>query len=312
MSGLARDDDLIQPFQVESGPVRGRLVRLGPVLDTILSRHDYPEAVAVMLGEMLVLTAATAGALKFDGLFTLQSQSDGPISMMVTDLTTPGAMRGYAKYDRAALDAALGNGRQPGGSVPRLLGAGHLVFSVDVGPETELYQGYVELEGATLAECAHNYFRQSEQLDAGLRLAASRIPYGADRSRWRAGGLMVQRLPETSETAEGDWSEEDEDAWRHTLALVGNLRDDELTDPQFSANDILYRLFHESGVRVFRPVDLAVGCRCNRGRIQRMLESFGPEQLADMVVRGRIIVTCEFCNTVFTFAESDIAHESGP
>lgn len=312
MSSRTRDDDLIQPFQVENGPVRGRLVRLGPVLDTILSRHDYPEAVAVMLGEMLVLTAATAGALKFDGLFTLQSQSDGPISMMVADLATPGAMRGYAKYDRAALDAVLGNGRRSVGSVPRLLGAGHLVFSVDLGPETELYQGYIELEGATLAECAHNYFRQSEQLDAGLRLAASRIPYGTGRARWRAGGLMVQRLPETSQTAEGDWSEEEEDAWRHALALVGNLRDDELTDPQFSANDILYQLFHESGVRVFRPVDLAVGCRCNRGRIQRMLESFEPEQLADMVVRGHIIVTCEFCNTAFTFSETDIVHHSGP
>ena len=305
MSAPAPGDNLVQPFQVESRVLHGRLVRLGSVVDTILSRHDYPEPVAVMLGQMLVLAAAIAGAFKFEGMFTIQSESDGPIGMMVADLATPGALRGYAKYDGAALQAALGNGGPPGDSVPRLLGAGYLVFSVDRGPESELHQAYVALEGATLAECAHNYFRRSEQLDARLRLAVGRFTGGGGRAGWRAGGLMVKRLSAAADDPGGD--EEQEEAWRQALARVGRLRDDELTDPRLAPDDILYRLFHESGVRVFRPVDLGVGCRCSRERIRRMLESFDPERLAEMVVKGRIVVTCEFCNATFAFAENDIA-----
>ena len=315
MSALPPGDDLVQPFQVETGVLHGRLVRLGSVADTILSRHDYPEPVAVMLGEMLVLAAAIAGAFKFDGHFTLQTESDGPISMMVADLATPGALRGYARYDEAALEAALRPGRPPAASVPRLLGAGYLVFSVDKGPDSELYQGYAELDGATLAECAHNHFRRSEQLEAGLRLAVGRIEDGKGGARWRAGGLMVKRLSAAAAERGADEEREDEereDAWRHALALVGSLRDDELTDPALSPIDILYRLFHESGVRVFRPVDLGVGCRCNRARVQRILESFDPSQLGDMTVDGRIVVTCEFCNAAFAFAESDIAPQARP
>ncbi len=262
-----------------------------------------------MLGEMLVLTAAVAGALKFDGRFTLQTKSDGPISMMVADLATPGAMRGYARYDPAALESALDNGGPAGDSVPRLLGAGHLVFTLDTGPDTEFYQGYTELGGATLAECAHDYFRQSEQLEAGLRLAVTRVEEGAGRGHWRAGGLMVQRL--ASAPAERDGDEDWQDKWCHALALAGSVRDDELTDPEVSPYDTLYSLFHEGGVRVFRAVELEVGCRCTRERILRMLNSFEPAQLKDMVVEGRIVVTCKFCNSAFAFAESDLSPPAG-
>lgn len=306
-------DDLVQPFQLEPGTVRGRLVRLGPAIDAILCRHDYPEPVAVMLGELLVLAAVFAGALKFDGLLTLQTQSDGPISMMVADFATPGELRGYARYDRAALSKVLDSGRPPAGPVPRLLGAGHLAFTVDLGPDTELYQGYVELAGATLAECAHSYFRQSEQLEAGVRLAVARLKGGERGSRWRAGGLMVQSLPAGGGTARVlDGDEEREDAWRQALTLVGTLEDRELTDPALVPNEILYRLFHQSGVRVYRPRPLEEGCRCSRERVRRMLESFKADELADMVVEERIVVTCQFCNAAFAFAEGDIAALARP
>jgi len=305
-------DDLVQPFQVEPGMVRGRLVRLGPAVDTILRRHDYPEPVAIMLGELLVLTAVFAGALKFDGLLTLQTQSDGPVNMMVADFATPGALRGYARYDRAALARVLGSEHAPAGPVPRLLGAGHLAFTVDLGPDTEIYQGYVELAGATLAECAHSYFRQSEQLEAGLRLAVARRNGDRQERRWRAGGLMVQSMPAAATAESLEAHEDREDAWRQALILVGTLEDRELTDPALLPNEILYRLFHESGVRVYRPRPLDVGCRCSRERVQRILESFDADELAEMVVEGRIVVTCQFCNAAFDFAEGDIAALARP
>lgn len=305
MPTAAPVDDLIQPFQVELGTLRGRLVRLGPAVDAILGRHDYPEPVATILGEFLVLAAVIGGAFKFDGLCTLQTKSDGPVNLMVADFASPGILRGYARFDARALEDAARPGYRAD-SVPRLLGAGHLVLTVDQGPDSDLYQGYVDLEGASLADCAHAYFRQSEQLEAGLRLAARRVGNGGG-GEWRAGGLMVQRFPPGEGRAAGALDEAYEDAWRQTLALVGSLRDDELTDPALAPNAVLYSLFHECGVRVFHPVDLATGCRCSRARIERLLASFDAGELADMVVDGRVTVTCEFCNAAYAFDEDEVA-----
>src|SRR5579863_5532519 len=162
----ALPDDLVQPFQIDPFGLRGRLVRLGPLLDEILTRHAYPEPVAVILGEAIVLAAALAGALKYEGVFTLQTKGDGPIRLIVADVTSAGAVRGYAQFDTDAVAAA-----GPGARVPRLLGAGYLAFTVDQGEHTARYQGIVELEGASLAECTHHYFRQSEQVEAGLKVA---------------------------------------------------------------------------------------------------------------------------------------------
>src|SRR5579872_5992663 len=182
-------DDLVQPFQIDPFRLRGRLVRLGSLLDAILTRHSYPEPVAVMLGEAIALAVALAGALKYDGVFTLQTKGDGPIRLMVADVSTAGAVRGYAQYDRARLDATPAGS---GASVPDLLGAGYIAFTVDQGEHTDRYQGIVELAGATLAECAGHYFRQSEQLQAGIKLAVAHSGAGG---AWRAGGLMLQRVP---------------------------------------------------------------------------------------------------------------------
>jgi molecular chaperone Hsp33 len=152
-------DDPVQHFRIERSGLRGRLVRVGPALERMLVPHDYPPAVAEMLPETVVLAAILASALKYDGIFTLQTQSDGPISLMVADVTSHGALRGYARYSRRRLAEAAAS---VNGAVPRLLGAGHLAFTVDQGPNTERYQGITELTGATLGDCAHTYFRQSE------------------------------------------------------------------------------------------------------------------------------------------------------
>src|SRR4051794_37409816 len=172
-----RSDDLVQPFRIDPFALRGRLVRLGPTVDRILSQHDYPEPVAAVLGEAITLAVVLAGALKYEGVFTLQTKSDGPVRLIVADVSTEGAVRGYAQYDRDRLDAAsrYGAGKPDASpSVPELIGSGYIAFTVDQGDDTERYQGIVELIGATLAECAQHYFRQSEQIQAGIKLSVAR------------------------------------------------------------------------------------------------------------------------------------------
>jgi molecular chaperone Hsp33 len=301
-------DDLIQPFQIDSSGLRGRLVRLGPALDEILTRHDYPEPVARLLGEAIALAAALAGALKYDGVFTLQTKGDGPIRLLVADVTSAGAVRGYAQYDEEklakAVAAAPGGATGVGDSVPRLLGAGHLAFTVDQGEHTDRYQGIVELQGATLAECAHHYFRQSEQVEAGLKVAVARLPDGAGTARWRAGCLMIQRLPPEGDPVKRDAAE---DGWRRAVILMSSSTSRELVDPDLTPQALLFRLFHEDGVRAYRQHELAARCRCSRERVETVLRMMPADELATMKVEGHILVTCQFCSAVYDFDDDDVA-----
>ena len=294
-------DDLVQPFRIDPFALRGRLVRLGPAIDRILSQHAYPEPVAAMLGEAITLAVVLAGALKYDGIFTLQTKGDGPIRLMVADVSTTGALRGYAQYDAAKLEAAVSGARVSGLSVPRLVGSGYIAFTVDQGEQTDRYQGIVELAGATLADCAHHYFRQSEQLQAGIKLSVSRAgPGGA----WRAGGLMLQRVP-----PEGGYrviADDVEDGWRRAMVLMSSVTAEELVDPDLPPHSLLFRLFHEDGVRVYDTHPLEARCRCSRERIEVILRSFPVEEIADMRKEGLTTVTCEFCNTSYVFDESDL------
>src|SRR5262245_6963293 len=206
--GLKTADDLIQPFQIDASAISGRLVRLGPALDEILTTHTYPDVIAEVLGDAMALAALLSTALKYEGIFTLQTKGGGPLSLLVADITSTGDLRGYAQFDPQAT-AALLSQAGPTPSLPRLLGAGYLAFTVDQGPHTERYQGIVELIGASLAECVHHYFRQSEQFEAAIKLAAGR---SAPDGTWRAGALMLQRLP-----PEAGAAEDVEDGWRRAL-----------------------------------------------------------------------------------------------
>jgi molecular chaperone Hsp33 len=305
---LGPSDDLVQPFQIASTALRGRLVRLGPVIDTIITQQAYPEPVAAMLGEAIVLAVILAGALKYDGIFTLQTKGDGPLHLMVADVTTAGAVRGYAQYDAAKLERALEAHRAGGpaviGSVPRLLGAGHVAFTVDQGEHTDRYQGIVELQGATLADCAHHYFRQSEQLQTGIKIAVGR---DNATSRWRAGGIMLQRLPPGGPAEDAFIGETQEDDWRRAMVLMSSCTSEELLDPGLAPGDLLFRLFHEDGVRVFAPHGLAARCRCSRERIERILRILPSEDLSELAHDKETSVTCEFCSTKYVFAQSEIA-----
>jgi molecular chaperone Hsp33 len=292
------NDDIVQPFQIDASHLRGRLVRVGPVLDEILSNHAYPEPVARLLGETITLAITLAGALKYDGIFTLQTKGDGPISLMVADVTSTGDVRGYAQFDAERLAGADIDSSAP---VPTLLGNGYLAFTVDQGEHTERYQGIVELSGETLSEGIQHYFRQSEQLDTGIKVAVAFTDLG-----WRGGALMLQRLPEdqVQQTLGSDVA----DDWRRAMVLMGTCTDREMLDPNLPPNDLLFRLFNEDGVRVWAPADLSASCRCSRDRVATVLASLPRDEIADLKVNGNVEVTCEFCNSTYTFDDAQLDH----
>lgn len=288
-------NDLLLPFTVEASGLRGRLVRLGPALASMLAGHDYPPPVAKLVAEAAVLAVVLAGMLKYDGLFTLQMKGDGPVRFVVVDVTSQGDLRAYARFDAAEV-AAIDPRHEP---VPGLLGGGHLAFTVDQGPDTERYQGITELTGASLADCAHAYFRRSEQIETAIRIVAR---LGEDGSAY-ADAVMVQRLPEGTEDRD---AEEAEDAWRQALALVGSLSDKEMADPGLTPEDLLYRLFHEPGVRVFAAKPLRHRCRCSRASIERALRTLAPEELRDIARDGSTTITCEFCRAGYSFEAAEL------
>src|SRR5580698_10047541 len=266
-------DDLAAPFQIENQPVRGRLVRLGPSIDEILSRHDYPTPVANLLGETCALAALVGNALKFEGRLIVQAQGDGPVSYVVADYDTEGSLRGYCRYDADRL-AALENetGFKPIGA-QALLGKGVFIMTIDQGADTERYQGVTPIEGETLAFCAERYFAQSEQTPTRVRLAVGQVDDGSG-PKWRAGGILLQNI------AEDDARGETAEAWREAQFLFETVGEDELIDPTLTPETLLYRLFHEQGVRLFTAQPLKAFCRCNEERILTVLQSFGAVERA--------------------------------
>lgn len=283
--------DVLRPFQLEGSGLRGRFVRLGRTLDEVLEAHAYPEPVSRLLGELLVLAGGLAGGLKFDGTFSLQVRGDGPIGLMVADCTNFGRMRGYASFDAAAVAAAVaGSG---------LLGQGLMALTVDqraVGGE--LQQGIVSLEGRTLTDAMLAYFRVSEQIRTGIKLAIDR---DAGSRAWHGGGIILQALP----TAPGADEDAALEAWREAMLLLETATSEELTGPGIDPDTVLYRLFHETGVRVYTALPLAAGCSCTEGRVRAMLASFPPATLAEMrLPDGRLEVTCQFCNRLYSFDEA--------
>lgn len=299
MSAETIADNISRPFQLEQSALRGRLIRLGEAVDVVLTRHDYPPAVSHLLGEMFVLAATLAGGLKFKGTFSLQTRSDGPISLMVADCTHDGGMRGYAKFDAEAVAAAADQ------TVPALLGQGHFAVTVDQDHQSEAYQGLVELEGDRLTDCIHQYFRQSEQVKTGMKIAVQQVPDLMGGARWRAGAVMVQCLPDDDPHDVDNNTLED---WRRTMLLLGTVQDSELVDPDLSPERLLLRLFHEEGVRIFDAQALSFRCRCNRERVETLLRQFKPSDIEDMKQDdGELLVTCEFCNETYRFEEKAVA-----
>ncbi|HEY0218572.1 MAG TPA: Hsp33 family molecular chaperone [Afipia sp.] len=309
-------DDAVLPFEVSALDVRGRLTKMGPALDEILTKHDYPVPVGKLLGEAIVLTTLLGSSLKFDGRFILQTQTDGPVSLIVVDYIAPDRLRAYARYDAARVT--------PGMNSAALLGHGHLAMTIDQGPDMSRYQGLVALEGGNLEDAAHEYFLRSEQIPTRVRLAVGEEfrGGGGPKHRWRGGGMLMQFLPKAPERARqpdlhpGDAPEGSElhsvtedDAWLESQSLFSTIEDIELIDPDLSGERLLFRLFHERGVRVFPTMPISAKCTCSREAVSGMLASFTPQDRADMVENGKVVVTCEFCSSTYEFTPQEAGVE---
>lgn len=317
--GRAGDDHVV-PFHVEALDARGRIVQLGPLIDQILDRHDYPDAVARLLAEATVLAVLLGSSLKFEGKFILQTQSDGPVDMLVADFSTPGSVRAYARFDAEGVAAAIGRGQA---RPEDLLGKGILALTIDQGVHTQRYQGVVELDGRSMEEVARVYFRQSEQIPTDVRLAvAEQVVRGANGNRrsWRAGGIIAQFLPDAAERLrlpdlhggdgdDGSGQAPVDDAWTEVQALLATIEPSELLDPTVGTERLLYRLFNEHGVRVYEGVAVIDDCSCSREKIRTILERFTRDEIADSVEDGVIKVSCEFCSKSYTFDPQDFVED---
>jgi molecular chaperone Hsp33 len=288
-------DNAIFPFQVGETAVRGHVVRLSGVIDDILQAHQFADPVSCLVGEAASLAAMMGAALKFDGKLIFQAQGDGPVSMLVAGYTAGGALPATASLrdgDIAQTGMAL-------------LGKGHIVMTIDQGADMERYQGVTPIEGGNLAEAAVAYFKQSEQIPTVIRLAVGRVSAPGEPESWRAGGIMAQFVPGEGGTRErGEEilkSDDDRDVWARVAAFVGTAKDDELLDPAISAETLLYRLFHEDGVRAFEPQPVRAECGCKAEKISAVLSRYSEDELHDMVEAGAIKVVCEFCRKDYHF-----------
>lgn len=280
----------ILPFHLDARPVRGRLVRLGPLADALLSQHDYQPAIAQLSGEAMALTAGLAAALKFEGSFSLQAKGDGPVSLFLADCTNAGALRGYAKVNEerlAGLEAL---------SAAALLGKGYLAFTCDQGPDMDRYQGIVAIEGETLTDMTGAYFRNSEQLDTYVKLACAETPNG-----WRASALLMERVAGAGWLDQEMDQDQQQEAWQTATILARTISNEELLNDTLSGEQLLHRLFHAEGLRLDRPKPLSYGCRCSRERLLNVLGGFSADDLDHMADAGTITMTCEFCNFDFRF-----------
>lgn len=313
-------DDTILPFEVAALDLRGRVIRLGPSVDTVLNGHGYPQPVAKLLGEAIVLGVMLGSALKFEGRFILQTQTDGPVRMLIVDFITPDKVRACARFDKQQVAEAIAAGKIGAGA---LLGRGHLAMTIDQGGDMSRYQGLVALDGGTLEDAAHEYFLRSEQIPTRVRLAVAEEFLATDsgqRHHWRAGGILLQFVPRAAERMRtpdldpGDAPEgtdahvvPEDDAWVEGRSLIETVEDIELIDPAVSSERLLYRLFHERGVRVFKSAGIRAQCTCARPSVESMLRSFPQDDRDHMVENGVISVTCEFCNATYIFEPAEVA-----
>lgn len=296
------DDDLIKPFILESSNFRGRSVRLGSVLNDILDPHDYPKPVAHLVAETLTLALMLSSMLKFDGIFTLQAQGDGPVNMLVADVTSKGKVRACASFNEERLEhsrlqlSAMKSVESSQNHLAQYLGKGHIAFTVDQ-PDKERYQGIVELKGSSLVSCVQHYFTQSEQIGTGIKMAV-----GQRDGKWRSAGIMLQKMPEEESVRfQTNLANLDEDDWQRSMIFLDSCTEEELLDPELTPNELLLRLFNEEGVRVFEPKGLIKECRCSEERVETVLKMMTVDDREYMEKDGVLALKCEFCSKEYTF-----------
>lgn len=296
-------DNNVTIFQLDKSPVRGRAVHLGDTLDKALRKPDgtdrYPEEIARMLGEAMMIGALVAKSLKFDGRLIVQCHgtNEGAVSLLMADCNTDGHIRGYARYNEKQLKMIRLDNRQLGAKA--MLGGGTFSMTIDQGADMDQYQGLASIEGDSLAECAQHYFLQSEQIPTRIMLACGQMQLPGALPKWRGGGMMIQRI--AADETRGNTN----DDWETAMALFETLSDEELIDPDVSQEKLLYRLFHEGGVRIEDQGDIIAKCACSEERLRNTLSSFDAAAMKDMAENGVIAANCQFCDREYTFQLSE-------
>ena len=297
--------DSCASFHIANGAFLGRLVRLDNVVNTILDKHCYPKQVSAVVAESTALAALLSSTLKYKGLFTLQTKSNGPVPMVVIDVTSEGKIRACASYDEDKIKKAQ-ELRKTVGEIepaPHFMGEGILAFTVDQGPETELYQGIVDLQGKDLSECAMRYFKQSEQIETYLQLYL-KAPE-TENDRWQSAGILLQKVPTTGGKEISD-EEDANEAWNQAVIFMQSLQENEIFNTHLSSSEILHRLYHADNLQINQTKEYSFGCRCNRDKLLNTLHTMKPEEIEDMCENNKITATCHFCGTTYSFDKGEL------
>jgi len=296
--------DFIRPFLLSEGLFRGNVVKISDVIKETVRRKYYPLAVAELLAETQVAAALMSSALKYDGVFTLQIKGEGAVQTLVTDITSAGKIRSYARYDEDAVAAITSDEIKERGTVPTLLRAGYISFTIDIDGGTDRYQGAVELQGKNIADCALQYFKQSEQIDTVLKIA---VDTSAGLENIKAAGIMLQQMP-TFGGSKADFSkspEEIKEEWNTDVILLSSLKNKEMTDDNISADRLLYMIYNEQEITVFDEKPLQFACRCSKERIKAVIASFNENDFNEVFKDGKTEVACEFCGEKYEITKEE-------
>jgi molecular chaperone Hsp33 len=273
----SRDSDCLHRFIFEDTDVRGELVHLDASWRAVLERQEYPPPVRDLLGEAMAAAVLLSATIKINGSLHLQVQGDGPVRLLLVEVTAQHTLRGLAHWSGEVAPGRLGD----------QVGMARLMLTIDPGEGSERYQGVVAVERDSLAETLEDYFARSEQLSTRLWLAAS---------EQRASGMLLQRLPGRS----GD----DED-WKRDVFLGETVSANELLE--LTARELLQRLFHQEDVRLFEPEPISFRCSCSAERIESMLRGLGYAEVRDILEeQGEVNVNCEFCHQVYAYDAVDV------
>jgi len=315
-------DDTVLPFQFDRSDIRGRVARLDGVLHDVLEQHDYPPQIEALVAEMALLTALIGQTIKLRWKLSLQVRGNGPVRLIATDYYAPGddgtpaRIRGWASYDAGRLE--------PHKAPYDMIGKGYFAMLLDQGEGNTPYQGITPLAGGSLAACAQTYFAQSEQLPTRFALTFGRSQVPGEDASWRAGGVMLQHMPKASPFASGDATGEggllegadildgeEAENWLRANTLLDTVDDLELIGPSVQPTELLVRLFHEEGPRVFDAQPIVFGCGCSEDKVRQSLSIYSARDIATMTTEAGIVTAdCQFCGAHYEFDPKTLGFEA--
>lgn len=301
-------DDTVLPFQLDNSDIRGRVARLDTALERVLMRHDYPPVIEALVAEAALLTAMIGQTIKLRWKLSIQVRGDGPARLIATDYYAPtedGAparIRAYASFDKDRLDL-------DGPGFPQI-GNGYFAILIDQGPDMTPYQGITPIAGQSLSDCAEAYFAQSEQLPTRFELSFGRATLPGQPEKWRAGGVMVQHMPQASGTSPRDRDAITED-WNRANLLLDTVDELELIGPNVQPPDLLFRLFHEESPRVYDPQAVHFGCSCSEDKVRQSLSIYSAKDIRTMTTpEGTVTADCQFCGAHYVMDPASLGFEA--